>query len=144
MYEGELIMAFVSMIQPRHYRGNGRSIADTIKIGRSKQKFAKSGYGLQIVIGANIIENLGWMKKDRILVKWDVDTRECIIRRWTKEDKCPSMTLQPSGSGLGIRMTWYADAGMPLPESRVDAHGIEIKDHEIFFEFPPECFDYMK
>ena len=136
-------MAFISLIPQRTYFGKQRSsLSDTIKIAIREQKNTASNKQLVFTIGAEIVKELGWMVKDRIIIKWDPDTRDCIIRRAVKEDSCPSLTLQKSGNNLNIRMTWYS--GMPHPPSKVEAHGIEIKDHEIFFEFPPECFDYLK
>jgi len=136
-------MAFVSLIQQRTSFGNHYStVANTIKIAVRFQKTAASKKSLALTIGREIVSNLGWLRKDRVVVKWDPDTRECIVRRAVKSDSCPSLSLQKSGNNLNIRMTWYE--GMPHPPSKVEAHGIEIKDHEIFFEFPPECFDYLK
>ena len=135
-------MAFVSMINREEFKKGGWGNYDNdIRVSVNKQK--SGGERMVFNFGNNIVENIGWITKDRVVIKWDPETKEGIIRRATLEEKQLSLSLSKGGSGKRLRTTFKWRQGFPRPDKPVSLEGVEINNHEIFFDFPLSCFTYL-
>ena len=137
-------MAFLPMVDRTSFsRSSTYASNDYIRLTFNKTKKESQSDRITLSIGGSIVKNLGWFPKDKIVIKWDEETREGIIRRAGPDESHNAINLSKMGKTEMLQTSFMWVHGHPKPNKSVLLEGIEIKDHEIFFDFPQSCFTYL-